>query len=62
MFYLGGESYRTRFSQRITQVKLFNAAFLRPFLLGYFEEEDDVWFCIACRKKKRKNDEVKGIF
>ena len=39
MFYLGGESYRTRFSQRITQVKLFNAAFLRPFLLGYFEEE-----------------------
>ena len=39
MFYLGGESYRTRFSQRITQVKLFNAAFLRPFLLGYFEEK-----------------------
>ena len=22
--------------------------------------EDDVWFCIACRKKKLKNDEVKG--
>ena len=31
---------------------------LRPFLLGYFE--DDVWFCIAWRKKKLKNDEVKG--
>ena len=30
---------RARFLQRITQVKLFNAAFLRPFLLGYFEEE-----------------------
>ena len=27
---------------------------------GYFEDEDDVWFCIAWRKKKRKNDEVKG--
>ena len=33
---------------------------LRPFLLGYFEDEDDVWFCIVCRKKKLKNDEVKG--
>lgn len=39
MFYLGGESYRTHFLQRITYVKLFNAAFLCPFLLGYFEEE-----------------------
>lgn len=39
MFYLGGESYRTRFLQRITYVKVFNAAFLRPFLLGDFEEE-----------------------
>lgn len=39
MFYLGGESYRTHFLQRITYVKLFNAAFLRSFLLGYFEEE-----------------------
>jgi len=27
---------------------------------GYFEDEDDVWFCIAWRKKKLKNDEVKG--
>ena len=39
MFYLGGESYRTRFLQRITWVKLFNMLVLRPFLLGYFEEE-----------------------
>ena len=31
MFYIGGELYRARFLQRITYVKLFNAANRCPF-------------------------------
>ena len=40
-------------------LKFLTQHFCAPFW-GYFEDEDDVWFCIAWRKKKRKNDEVKG--